>query len=128
MADRTNRDIALDAVAEIECDRDTLGTAQLRDNEAFRPHYRRRAEPYVDALAEAGVLRAPLRVIETPEEADTLPVRSLIMDAPFPDGEMYQRTAEGDWAEPGFDAVLSSRGLAMPVTVLWEPPKEHDHG
>lgn len=61
------------------------------------------------------------RVIETVGELDTLPVRTVVMDSPYPEGEVYQRTSDGLWVEPGFHAMHTTRALALPATLLWRP-------
>ena len=62
--------------------------------------------------------RPPARVIEDPAELDALPAGSVVMDAPYPDGDVYRRTSDGAWEEPGFDATCTSRSLSLPVVVL----------
>lgn len=54
-------------------------------------------------------------------ELDALPVGTIVMDSPYPDGDVYQRTREGFWAEPGFEGLCTSRVLSLPATVLWTP-------
>jgi hypothetical protein len=75
------------------------------------------------AVLDAG-LRPPARSIGTAKELDALPIGSLVMDSPYPEGEVYQRTSDGYWAEPGFHGVCTTRALSLPVTVLWQPEQE----
>lgn len=72
-----------------------------------------------DALAAGW--RPPAQVIETPEEAESLPARTVVMDSPYPEGDVYQRTSDGHWVEPGFHGTFTTRILSFPVTVLYLP-------
>jgi hypothetical protein len=65
--------------------------------------------------------RPPAQVITTPEEAEALPARTVVMDSPFPEGDIYQRTSDGFWVEPGFHGTYTTRILSFPVTVLYRP-------
>ena len=61
MSESTIRNRALDAIAELIVHEESLGCDTLADNEAWRSSYRRKAEPYLNALTEAG-----LRVVDNP--------------------------------------------------------------
>jgi hypothetical protein len=73
------------------------------------------------ALLAAG-WRPRAQVIEDSAILDALPVGAIVMDAPYPEGEVYQRTSDGLWAEPGFQGMCTTRVLSLPATVLWSPP------
>lgn len=73
-----------------------------------------------DAVLSAG-WRPPAHVVETPEEAEALPARTVVMDSPYPEGDVYQRTSDGHWVEPGFHGTFTTRILSFPVTILYLP-------
>lgn len=77
-----------------------------------------------DALIAAG-WRPPIQLITSHEELDALPVGAVVMDAPYPEGDVHQRSgADGLWAEPGFDALFTTRVLSLPAVLLWSPAEK----
>ncbi|MFG1794211.1 hypothetical protein [Nocardia sp. NPDC049149] len=76
-----------------------------------------------DAVLAAG-FRPPARLIETHAELDALPVGAVVMDAPYPDGDVHQKLVEGQWFEPGFDPAFTTRVLNLPAVLLWSPPEK----
>ncbi|BAD58841.1 hypothetical protein [Nocardia farcinica] len=76
-----------------------------------------------DVVVAAG-WRPPARVITDLAELDTLPVGSVVMDSPYPEGDVCRRTADGVWEHPGLPGCCTSRVLSLPVVVLWTPPQE----
>ncbi len=74
----------------------------------------------VDAIIADG-WRPPARTVYTATGLDALPVGAIVMDSPYPEGDVYQRTNEGLWAEPGFHGMSTTDVLCLPVTVLYAP-------
>lgn len=81
------------------------------------------AARFVDAILEDG-WQPPPRRVHTVEELDALPVGAVVMDSPYPEGDVYQRTPDGFWAEPGFEGLFTTRVLCPPVVVLCAAEEE----
>ncbi|MGI5223024.1 hypothetical protein [Nocardia sp. CA-290969] len=90
------------------------------DYESRCPDCDKVLDSYAVAILAAG-WRPPTRVITDPAELDALPAGSVVMDSPYPEGDVYRRTSDGAWEEPGFDATCTSRSLSLPVVVLHTP-------